>query len=205
MNNFLKRKYTALPESEKELTLQYLQECFSRRKAREGFLVWKTRPAEHFPTESGHKKFNSQFAAKNAGCTNNTHNYWIVRIKGRNYRNHRIIFMLVNKVAITGEIDHIDGDTANNHPNNLRDVSRSINQQNRKLDKYNTSGYPGVSRYTQQASWRVRIRNPITKKYQQNYFSDSKFGGYNKAFKAACEYAELLYKKFGYSDRHGTT
>jgi hypothetical protein len=202
---FLKRNYKPRPENESELTLRYLQECFSRRMAREGFLVWKTRPADHFPTESGCKKFNSRFAAKNAGCINNADNYWVVIINGRKYRNHRIIYMLTHKKVIAGELDHIDQNRQNNHPNNLRDVSRSSNAQNQKLYKHNTSGFPGVSRYTQQAAWRVHITNPTTKTRQCKYFSDSKFGGSDNAYHAACAHAELLYQEFGYTSRHGAT
>jgi hypothetical protein len=202
MNKF--GKYNPMPENEKELSLQFLMECFSLKKAREGFLVWKNRPADHFPAERSWKIVNSREAGKNAG-TERKDKYLVVKINGRLYRNHRIIYMLTHKKEIFGEIDHRDGNSQNNHPSNLRDVSKSVNAKNKKMYKNNASRYPGVCRHSQQAAWRVQIINPITKKDQTKCFSDSKFGGSNNAFKAACNYAEFLYQSFGYSSRHGTT
>jgi hypothetical protein len=44
------------------------------------------------------------------------------------------------------QIDHIDGDRANNRISNLRDVSQSINQQNLKRSRVRSkSGFLGVS------------------------------------------------------------
>lgn len=42
-------------------------------------------------------------------------------------------------------VDHIDGNTKNNDVSNLRWVTGSENQANRKLNSTNTSGYQGVT------------------------------------------------------------
>lgn len=49
---------------------------------------------------------------------------------------HRLAWYMAYGVEPTGQIDHIDRDTLNNKINNLRDVSQSINQHNRKAKGY---------------------------------------------------------------------
>lgn len=58
------------------------------------------------------------------------HGYYQTSINGRLYFNHRIVWLIHKGVWPDGEIDHIDGDTKNNGPSNLRVVSRSENLQN---------------------------------------------------------------------------
>lgn len=74
------------------------------------------------------------------------------------YRAHRLAWLYVHGVWPTGEIDHIDGDKANNRIENLRDVSRMTNQQNmRGPHKRGNSGFLGVSRHASTGKWRARI------------------------------------------------
>ncbi|EKR4225036.1 HNH endonuclease [Salmonella enterica] len=65
--------------------------------------------------------------------------------KTRCYKVHRVINYLV-----TGEwppiVDHKDGNTLNNHPDNLRSSCTVKNMQNRRKQKNNSSGYMGVRR-----------------------------------------------------------
>lgn len=56
--------------------------------------------------------------------------YYQTRIQGRLIYNHRIIYFLQRGHWPTGCIDHIDGNPANNNPDNLRDVTVSQNRQN---------------------------------------------------------------------------
>jgi hypothetical protein len=57
--------------------------------------------------------------------------YICIRIAGRNYRAHRLIWLYVTGNWPYGEIDHINGVRSDNRFENLRDVSHAINQQNR--------------------------------------------------------------------------
>lgn len=54
----------------------------------------------------------------------------VVRLKGKNYLAHRVAWLLWNNRWPDGEIDHINGDSADNRIGNLRDCSRRTNQEN---------------------------------------------------------------------------
>jgi hypothetical protein len=56
----------------------------------------------------------------------------IVWIDNASYRAHRLAWFYVTGAWPTHEIDHIDGDRANNRFLNLRDVTRSVNRENLK-------------------------------------------------------------------------
>jgi len=58
-----------------------------------------------------------------------------------------------------GFIDHINGIKDDNRINNLRDVTRSQNHQNRKLAKHNTSGVIGVYWRSDTNKWAAQINS----------------------------------------------
>lgn len=88
---------------------------------------------------------------------NRSDGYTIVRVGGRMLRAHRIIYAIIHGEMPEGEIDHINGNRADNRIENLRDVSKSVNQHNSKKRKDNSSGFPGVSWDTQHQKWRAQI------------------------------------------------
>jgi len=71
---------------------------------------------------------------------------------------HRVVWALHFGKWPKDEIDHIDGNRANNHISNLRQATTAENAQNRKVHRNNTSGFPGVSRSG--GMWIARIRTP---------------------------------------------
>jgi len=73
--------------------------------------------------------------------------YLRVRLNGKRYRAHRVVWALHHGAWPAGEIDHIDGCRINNRIENLRDVSNSVNHQNlKRANRNNRSGssVPGV-------------------------------------------------------------
>jgi hypothetical protein len=54
-------------------------------------------------------------------------------------------------------VDHIDGDTANNHPNNLRAATLSGNAQNAKIRRDNISGAKNVCWHKRLSKWGVSL------------------------------------------------
>ena len=70
--------------------------------------------------------------------------YLHVGIKGKRYKNHRLIFLYHNGYLPENEVDHIDRDIANNRIENLRELSKSCNLRNSKLYASNKSGIKGV-------------------------------------------------------------
>ena len=75
----------------------------------------------------------------------NSYGYWEVRVFGKLYRAHRLAWLMVHGKWPDEDIDHINGDRADNRIINLRDVSRADNlHNNTKLHPSNTSGMSGV-------------------------------------------------------------
>jgi len=66
---------------------------------------------------------------------------------------HRVIM----GIPTDFEVDHIDGNGLNNRKENLRLVSRSQNQSNRKVSSLSLSGLKGVSPYRRNGTWHARI------------------------------------------------
>jgi hypothetical protein len=77
--------------------------------------------------------------------------------KGRNLLAHRVAWLLYYGEWPTGEVDHIDHDQMNNRIKNLRDVSSTVNSQNKGLGMSNTSGIVGVSWVKDTARWKAYI------------------------------------------------
>ena len=72
--------------------------------------------------------------------------YFRIRYEGKFYKSHRVAWLLAHGNWPEGEIDHINGDKLDNRLCNLRDVSKSVNQQNLKQAKAcNKVGLLGVS------------------------------------------------------------
>lgn len=78
-----------------------------------------------------------------AGCVDDQ-GYVKVYIDRRAYLVHRIVWILVHGEWPSGEIDHINGNKADNRIANLRVCSRHENQRNTKMRKDNSSGVKGV-------------------------------------------------------------
>lgn len=84
--------------------------------------------------------------------------YMVIRIDNKNYRAHRLAWLYQTGEFPKEEVDHINGVKSDNCWDNLRDVSRSHNQQNQKISLNNTSGFKGVSFIKATGKWRAYIR-----------------------------------------------
>jgi citrate synthase len=73
--------------------------------------------------------------------------YEVIKIDAERYSAHRIAWLYVYGKWPDAEIDHINGNRADNRICNLRDVSASVNQQNaRRARVDNASGFLGVTK-----------------------------------------------------------
>lgn len=92
----------------------------------------------------------------------NREGYVVISVGGKRMKAHRLAWLLVTGRWPAGEIDHKNGDRADNRFDNLRDVPSSINQQNRHgLARNNTFGFRGVTRTgTRTKPWRAQIKVP---------------------------------------------
>ncbi len=84
--------------------------------------------------------------------------YLQIRIDGKLYKAHRLALLIINGTWPTDQVDHINGVRDDNRITNLREASRSLNQQNQMRPRSdNTSGYLGVSWNSACKSFMARI------------------------------------------------
>lgn len=93
-----------------------------------------------------------------------THGYIGTMLDGRRYKLHRLAWLYVHGVWPDGDIDHKDGIKDNNRISNLRVVDMSMNQQNLKQARSNsTSGFLGVHKTVASRQgkkiWMARIKS----------------------------------------------
>jgi hypothetical protein len=94
--------------------------------------------------------------------------YLKIKIKGRSFMAHRVAWFLYYGKAPEMELDHINGDRADNRICNLREVTRAENNYNRSHRVNQTTGYVGISpkRYKTHTLYKVHYRN-------RNYYFDT--------------------------------
>jgi len=102
---------------------------------------------------------NSRGRAKAGMRAGNTcsQGYRRIKIDGRFYAEHRLVWLVEHGNLPTGEVDHKDRVRDNNRISNLRVVSRKLNMENTGRHGRNTSGFKGVSFCKVSQKWRAFI------------------------------------------------
>ena len=90
--------------------------------------------------------------------TEHGNGYWKIRIDGRTYFAHRLVWLYITGKWPKNQIDHIDHCRYNNRFENLRAVTHQENGKNQKLRTTNTSGAMGVSWDKTRNKWAVAIK-----------------------------------------------
>jgi hypothetical protein len=130
----------------------YLRECFDYDPDT-GFLIWKTRPREHFANDGACRRWNGLHAGGVAGGIG-PGGYLIVEIKAVPYRVHRIIWKLLTGQDPDNEIDHKNKEKTDNRRENLREATPQQNCFNqpkrRKTSDLPTGVYFNRGRYISQ-------------------------------------------------------
>ena len=86
--------------------------------------------------------------------------------KRKTFGIHRIIAeIFVENPENKPEVDHIDRDTSNNRPDNLRWATAREQKYNQGMKSTNTSGVSGVSWNRRDNKWIVRLAENGEKKY----------------------------------------
>lgn len=98
-------------------------------------------------------------------------NYLRVSVDGANYAAHRVVWLLLNGTWPDGYIDHINGVRTDNRIANLRDVSRTENNQNqRRAHSHNkSSGLLGASWHKRDKQWAAHISVNNKQKHLGNF------------------------------------
>lgn len=90
--------------------------------------------------------------------------YVRISVDGRDYKAHRLAWIYVYGAPPLADIDHRDGNRGNNAIDNLRDVPRAVNTQNRRSARKDSAcGYLGVGISGQK--WRASIQLDGHKRY----------------------------------------
>ena len=124
----------------------------------------------------------------------NPDGYRRVTFNGRMFMTHRVVWLLIHNEWPDGEIDHIDGNRANNRIENLRVVTQSQNLRNKKSKKGSTSGNNGVHFDARCKKWRVQIRMNGTVHHL----------GLFESKESAVLTAQAFYRSNGFTELHAT-
>ena len=117
-----------------------------------GHLIWRV------------KRGTRGVAGKIAGCLDNHHGYFLIRIDGKPYRAHRLIWLYVYGAWPVNDIDHVNGARHDNRIFNLREATRAQNMQNQRNPRTdNKSSYLGVS--ANRGKWVAQIQANGKKHY----------------------------------------
>jgi hypothetical protein len=117
--------------------------------------------------------------------------YWIVRLFRKTLLAHRVVYALHNKVEWDDMdmIDHIDRNTRNNHPSNLRLSTNQTNQLNR-IGLGKSSSMKGVC-YIKHGKRQ--------KRWQANCYKDGEkffLGNFHTEIEAAYAYNQKMLELF---------
>lgn len=110
-------------------------------------------------TENVHNKSNARPGERAGGMMPIGYIGTAFRVEGvKNFLYmHRIAWMLTHKKWPDGQIDHINGNRADNRLVNLRDVTLGENRKNRRKPTNNKSGHMGVFWDKSRNKWNVKI------------------------------------------------
>lgn len=114
-----------------------------------GELKWKERGVEWFPGTVGRTPLHAcrQWNARHAGKIPGAIDSWghtQIRLFGRLYAAHRLIWLHMTGEWPKDQIDHIDCTPSNNRWNNLRPATNQENVRNQHAPRNNSSGIKGV-------------------------------------------------------------
>ena len=126
---------------------------------------WKKRPNSSFANQKAAVTWNAKHAGKEALTGTDGRKHCAVRLLGKTYKAHRIVWLFHYGEWPKGEIDHINGDGRDNRLCNLRDVSHAENCKNMPLASNNKSGFRGVHWDKQHSKWRAFIKDNGLSKY----------------------------------------
>lgn len=139
-----------------EMTQARVRELFNY-DPETGSLTWRQRPLSDFQSGGISNNWHAKHLGKEVGGICSIHGYRRVRMNGREWRAHRIIWLWVYGSLPEHEIDHINGKRADNRLVNLRSVSHVENMRNAQIAGNNTSGRLGVSFALRDNIWRASI------------------------------------------------
>lgn len=116
--------------------------------------------------------------------------YVAINVDGSRHYAHRLAWLYVHGEWPEGDIDHRDGNGANNAIGNLRDATESQNGANSRLSAANTTGLKGVSYDKARKKYRAVIMQ------DRRYIHIGRFSSAEEAYAARCDAAKRLHGTF---------
>lgn len=123
----------------------------------------------HYDPDTGIFKWKVQISNRIkigdiAGCINQQ-NYIKIRIDGKIYASHRLVWLYMEGYFPENDIDHINQIKTDNRWKNLREISPQCNARNCGLYKNNKSKIKGVYWANTIKKWKVQIKIKQKTKY----------------------------------------
>lgn len=135
------------------LTRQRLTDVIQYNKDT-GELIWIAKTSVH----------SNNITVGCAAGTIDNQGYRVIKIDGKSYKAHRLVWFLCNGV-FPEEIDHINGNPDDNRIINLRNVSHKENLKNKRIYIKNKTGVHGVTWKKTHMKWVAHIKINGKQKY----------------------------------------
>jgi hypothetical protein len=136
-------RLTALPSAE------YIRERLAY-DPNTGVLTWRY-------CEAMRREWNTRYSGAVAGADSDQ-GYRSISIDDRPHRAHRLAWLIMHGEWPVDQLDHINGDRADNRISNLRDVGHTENCRNAATPRNNTSGVVGVRQRKATGKWEAKIK-----------------------------------------------
>lgn len=157
-----------------------------------GQLIWRERSLDDFVSQQTCNVWNAKNAGRSAGCVDAS-GYVRIAINRARYYAHRLVWVWCRGAIADGlNIDHADGNRANNNITNLNLATITDNNRNMRLRSDNRSGVAGVDWCKKESKWRARGR----------LYGREQHLGFFDVLEAAAAAAAAFRVSLGYSDRH---
>jgi HNH endonuclease len=134
-----------------------------RYEPKTGKLFWRERSRDMFSDggrgrHANAKTWNCQHAYKEAFTSKMNTGYHQGHVIDQMYLAHRVIWAIFFGYWPTNQIDHIDGNRANNAISNLRIVNAAENKRNARMTITNKTGVIGVTYRKEKDRYQAQIK-----------------------------------------------
>ena len=173
------------------ITIEQLRETLKYDPST-GKFTWCRRTEDYPASLASIRAFNTILAGKQV-YEENHRGYGRMTLLGRRYKSHRVAWAMHTGEWPADQVDHINGDRADNRIKNLREATQTDNSRNTKIPANNMSGVIGVYWDKVARRWRASIAGAGKQKHLGTFenFDDA------VAARAAAEV------KYGYHPNHG--
>lgn len=150
-------------------------------------LRYEPRDGKFYWNERGNPQWDARWAKKEALTARDVRGYRVGNILGRVRYAHRVAWALYTGEWPRDQIDHINGDRADNRIVNLREATSAQNSQNMGSHRDSSSSYIGVCR-VRNGKWLAQIWDGIRQ---------TRIGEFDDEREAAAAYDALALAKRG--------